>query len=191
MERSQHSHNFHLFRWNKLVGAPSPISRVAVGGCVGHEFVATLLESGVLLLRLSSSTSALSSASSFVLARHISLSPLSVRAMAFDRSAQWLLLVCDDLALVLLPVYFLVKGASAQAPSDTKIVQAQQTQLQQQQLRQQEVAGAEKLLQRLGLKKTPSQLSNGTKLPFSDLQDLTIIPPRVSGRTGATGCIWW
>jgi hypothetical protein len=188
MERQQHSHNFHLFRWNKLVGAPSgdSIVRVAIGGLEGHELVAALLDSNELLLRLVSD--------GVLLAKHVRLSVnpsfSAVRGLAFDRSAQWLMLICDDLTVGLLPVFVLLRGATTAAQS-AHHRQQQQFLLQQQLQRQQETGGADKLLQRLGLKKTPSQQANLSKLPFSDLQDLTVITPRVAGRTGATGCIWW
>lgn len=187
----KHSHNFHLFRWNKLVGAPSgdSIVRVAIGGFEGHEMVAALLDSNELLLRLVSD--------GVLLAKHLPLPAPSfsaVRGMAFDRSAQWLMLVCDDLTIGLLPVFFLLRGAAAAAQSahhkqqQQLLLQQQQQQLQQ----QQEALGAEKLLHMFGLKKKAlSQQAVVSKLPFSDLQDITIITPRISGRTGATGCIWW
>jgi hypothetical protein len=149
---------------------------------LGHEFIAVLLETNELLLRLKSD--------GVLLAKHLPLSggPLgNVRAMSFDRSAQWLMLVCDDLSIGLLPVFFLMRGASFSSS------QAKQKQQQQQaEPRPQEPVGAEKFLRRLGLvKSSPSSNGNGAKLPFSDLEDLTVLTPRVSGRSGATGCIWW
>ena len=185
-QQQQQQHNFNLFRWQKLLGVPSPIARVAVGGFKGHQFVAVLLQSNVLVLRYESDTA--------LLVRHLPL-PWEVKGLSFDRSAQWLLLVMDDLTLALLPAYFLMKtgaGAAAAAVGGAAEAPARG----QQAAPAQSVPLRDSLVSRLRSLRSSfgagAAGSSSDKLPFSDLQDVTVIASRGAlPRSGATGCVWW